>query len=92
MQNTSKQEDIERIMANADDLLKRIDPELLQDMEDEQRLKVEQKAQNLKQLKSEAHKKLDEEGTSEDSSYSSGVHQAMDDIVKAMKALASYLS
>ena len=49
-----------------------------------------------KKIKSEVQDKLVKEGTSEtsskSSSYSDGIHEAMDDIVKAMKALASYLS
>jgi hypothetical protein len=92
MQETFKYEDIEQILAEADDLLKQIDPEIIEYMEDERRLQLEQHAQNLKELKSEVHDKIVQEGTSESSSYSEGVHQAMDDIVKAMKGLASYLS
>jgi hypothetical protein len=61
-------------------------------MEDERRLQLEQQAQSLKELKAEVHEKIGEEGTSTSGSFSEGVHQAMDDIVKAMKALASYLS
>ena len=92
MQEALKYEDIEQILAEADDLLKQIDPEIIEYMEDERRLQLEQHAQNLKELKSAVHDKIGQEGTSESSSYSEGVHQAMDDIVKAMKGLASYLS
>ncbi len=92
MQKTFQHEDIEQILAEADDLLKQIDPEVIEYMEEERRLQLEQHAQNLKKLKSEVHDKIGKEGTSESSSYSDGMHEAMDDIVKAMKALASYLS
>jgi hypothetical protein len=91
MQKPFKQEDIEKILAEADDLLKQTDPEVIKDMEEERRLQLEQHAQSLKKLKSEVHDKIAKEGTSENSSYSSGMHEAMDDILKAMKALASYL-
>ncbi len=87
-----KQEDIERIMAEADDLLKRTDPELLQDMEDERRIKLEQHAEKLQQLKADTHEKIGKEGAADKDTYSDGVHQAMDDIVKAMKSLAAYLA
>ena len=92
MENTPKHEEFERILAEADALLKKIDGEVIEYMEDERRLQLEQQAQSLKRLKSEVHEKIGEEGPSESISYSEGVHQAMDDIVKAMKALASYLS
>ena len=92
MKKTFEYEDIEQILAEADELLKQIDPEIIEYMEDERRLQLEQHAQNLKKLKSEIHDKIGKEGTSESSSYGEGVHQAMDDIVKAMKGLASYLS
>jgi hypothetical protein len=92
MQETFKQDEIEQILAEADDLLQKLDPEIIEYMEDERRLQLEQHAQSLKQLKSEVHEKIGKEGTSTSGSFSEGVHQAMDDIVKAMKALASYLS
>ena len=92
MEKTFKHEDIEQILAEADDLLKQTDPEVIEYMEEERRLQLEQHAQSLKKLKSEVHDKIGKEGTSESSSYSEGMHEAMEDIVKAMKALASYLS
>ena len=92
MQKTFKDEDIEQILAEADDLLQQIDPEIFEDLEDEQRAQLEQQAQSLKKLKSEVQDKIGNEGAPKSSSYSEGVHEAMDDIVKAMKALASYLS
>jgi hypothetical protein len=91
MQKTFKHEDIEQILAEADNLLKQTDPEVIEYMEEERRLQLEQHAQSLKKLKSEVHDKIGKEGTSESGSYSEGMHEAMDDIVKAMKALASYL-
>jgi len=92
MENIFKQEDIEQILAEADELLQQIDPEIIEYMEEDERAQLEQQAQSLKKLKSEVHDKIGKEGTSEGTSYSEGVHEAMDDIVKAMKALASYLS
>jgi F0F1-type ATP synthase membrane subunit b/b' len=92
MEKTFKYEDIEQLLAEADDLLKQIDREVIEDMEEERRLQLEQHAQSLKKLKSQVHDKIGKEGTSESGSYSEGMHEAMDDIVKAMKALASYIS
>ena len=92
MQKTFKHEDIEQILAEADDLLQQIDPEIIEYMEEERRLQLEQHAQSLKKLKSEVQDKIGKEGAPESSSYGEGVHEAIEDIVKAMKGLASYLS
>jgi hypothetical protein len=92
MKKTFKHEDIEQILAEADDLLQQIDPKIMEYMEEEQRAQLEQQAQNLKKLKSEVQEKIEGEEPSQISSYGEGMHEAMDDIVKAMKALAKYLS
>ena len=92
MEKTFKYEDIKQLLAEADDLLKQIDPEVIEYMEEEQRLEFEQHAQTLKRLKSEVDDKIGKEGTSESGSFSEGMHEAMEDILKAMKALVSYLS
>jgi DNA-binding transcriptional MerR regulator len=92
MAKAFKHEDIEQILAEAEDFLQQIDHELMEYMDAEQRAQLEEQAQTLKQLKSEVHDKIEKEGTSESTSYSEGVHQAMEDVVKAMKSLATYLS
>jgi hypothetical protein len=92
MQKTYKYEDIEQILAEADDLLQQIDPEIIADLRDEQRTQLEQQAQSLKKLKSDVADMIGNEEASKSMSYSEGMHEAIDDIVKAMKGLASYLS
>jgi hypothetical protein len=92
MQKTFKHEDIEQILAEADKLLKQIDPEIIKDMDERRQAQLEEHAQRLKKLRSEVHDKIGKEEPSQNSSYSEGMHEAMDDIVKAMKDLASYLS
>jgi len=91
MQKTFKYEDIEKLLSEADDLLKQTDPEVIEYMEEEQRAQVEQQAQSLKKLKSEVQDRIGKEGTPESSSYGEGMHEAIEDIVKAMKGLSSYL-
>ncbi len=91
MKTTLKPEDIEQILAEADELLQQIDSEIIEDMEEEQRAQLEQQAQSLKKLKSEVQDKIAKEGPSQSRLYSEGMHEAMDDIVKAMKALASFM-
>ncbi len=92
MQKTFKDEDIEQILAEADEILRQIDPEIIEYMEEEQRTQIEQQVQSLKKLKSEVQDRIGKEETPGSRSYGEGMHEAMDDIVKAMKDLASYLS
>jgi hypothetical protein len=92
MEKTLKHEDFERMLAEADDLLNRIDAEIVEFVEEGKRAQLEQQAQRLKKLKSAVQDKIEKEEPSQNVSYSDGVHEAMDDIVKAMKALASFLS
>lgn len=92
MQKTYEYEDIEQILAEAEDLLQQIDPEIIEYLKEEQRAQIEQQAQSLKKLKSEIQDKIGQEGPSKDWPYSEGMHEAIDDIVQAMKALASYLA
>jgi hypothetical protein len=46
----------------------------------------------LRKLKSEVQDKIGKGGPSKSRPYSEGMHEAIDDIAKAVKALASYLS
>jgi len=91
MGKTFKQEEIERIMAEADELLQKIDPDIVKDMEERRRAQLEEHAQRLTKLKFEVQDKIKKEGTSESGSYGEGMHEAIEDIVKAMKGLTSYL-
>jgi hypothetical protein len=92
MQKAYTYEDIEQILAEADDLLQKIDPQIIEYLKEEQRAQLEQQAQSLKKLKSEVEGQIRQEAPAKDWPYSEGMHEAIDDIVKAMKALASYLS
>ena len=91
MEKTFQYEDIEQLLAEADDLLQQIDPEIIEYMEEEQRAQLEEQVQSLKKLKSEVQDKIGKEGPSKSRPYSEGMHEAMDDIAKAMKALASFM-
>lgn len=92
MEHTFKQEDIEQILAEADELLQQLDPEIIEYLEDEQRAQLEKQALILKQLKAEIENKIGMEAAPESSSYGEGIHEAIEDIMKAMKGLAGYLS
>ena len=92
MQKTFKHEDIEQILAEADKLLRQINPEIIKDMDERRQAQLEEHAQRLKKLRSEVHDKIGKEGTQESGSYGEGMHEAIEDIAKAMKDLASHLS
>ena len=84
--------DIDQLLAEADELIKQINSNAIKDMEEEHRIQFEKHAQSLKKLRSEVLEKIDKEGTLESGSYSEGMHQAIADIMTAMKNLGSFLS
>jgi len=92
MQATFIPKDIDRLLAEADELIKQIDSNAIKDLEEEHRIQFETHAQSLKKLRSEVQEKIEKEGTPEGGSYSEGMHKAIDDIVTAMKNLGSYFT
>ena len=61
MQKTYKYEDIEQILAQADDLLQQFDPKIIAYLKEEQQAQLEEQAQILKKLKSEVQDKIGKE-------------------------------
>ena len=92
MQATFIPKDIDRLLAEADELIKQIDSNAIKNLEEEHRIQFETHAQSLKKLRSEVQEKIEKEGTPEGGAYSEGMHQAIDDIVTAMKNLGSYFT
>ena len=92
MKTSLKSKDIEELLAEADELLQQIDPEILEYLEEEQRAQLEEHAQRLKKLKSEVHDKIEKQETPEGGAYSEGTHEAIQDIAKAIETMSSYLS
>ena len=90
---TLKTKSIDELLAEADELVQKCNSEFLEEMEEEHRLQFEKHAQRLQELKSEVQTtKTEEKGTVESFSTAEGMHQAVLDIVKAMKDLTSYFS
>lgn len=58
----------------------------------EVRNQLEELVQSLKKLKSEVQGKIEEGRNTASSSYAEGTHEEIEDIVKAMRGLASCLS
>ena len=92
MQETSIPKNIDQLLAEADELIKKINADAIKDMQEEHRIQFEKHAQNLRRLRSEVQEKIDRKGTPESGSYSEGMHEAIDDIVTAMKNLGSFFS
>jgi hypothetical protein len=84
--------DIERLMAEADVLVQRIEAEARNGMEEEHRLQFEMHARNLERIKSEVQDGIYEKKASKQDHGAEGMHAAIQDISKAMRALAKYLT
>ena len=92
MPKNLESKNIEQLLAEADELIEQIHSDAINDMQEEHRLQFEKHAQNLKKIKSEVQDKIEKKGTSELSSSAEGMHEAIQDIVKAMQSLTKYLS
>jgi len=79
---------IEQLLAEADELIEQINSDAIKDMQEEHRLQFEKHAQNLKKIKSEVQGKIEKKTNS----GAEGMHEAIQDIVKAMRDLTKYLS
>ena len=84
--------DIKQLMAEADELVKRIDADAMKNMEEEHRLQFEIHAQHLKSIKSKVENEMEKKGTSKMDHGAEGMHEAIQEISKAMGALKKYIS
>ena len=92
METTYKPKKIESILSEADELLNRLNSGLIGDMEETRGTQIEIHANELKKRRLEVQDKIERGKTSDYGSAGEGIHEAIDDIVKAMKALTSYLT
>ena len=92
MTTTLKSKSIDELLLEADELVRKFNSEFLEDLEGKHRLQFEKHAQRLQEIKSEIQAKTEEKGTMESFSTAEGMHQAVLDIVKAMKDLAGYFA
>jgi hypothetical protein len=91
MPKNLESKNIEQLLAEADELIKQINSDAIKDMQEEHLLQFEKHAQSLKKIKSEVKGKIEKKGTSEISSSAEGMHEALQDIVKAMRDLKNKL-
>ena len=91
MSNNSEHKNIEQLLAEAEELIQQINSEAINDMQEEHRLQFEKHSQNLKKIKSEIQGEIKKKGTSEIGASAEGMHEAIQDIVKAMRDLKNKL-
>ena len=89
MQTAFTTEDIEQLLAEADELIKQINADANKDMEEGHRIQFEKHAQHLKRIKSEVKDKMKKKETSEINASVEGMHEAIQNIVTAMQDLKS---
>lgn len=90
MPTTLKSKSLEQLLAEADELVKKINSEILEDLEADHRLQFENHAQRFEELKSKVQVKTRDKGTIESFASAEGVHEAILDILKAMKEFAGH--
>ncbi len=92
MTTTITQAELEQLLAEAEELLNQLNPEILAYLAEEERAHLEKQAQTLKELQAEVQSQLNKQAGAGVSSYGKGMHEAIEDIAKAMKALARSLA
>ena len=91
MSKNSEPENIEQLLAEADELIRQINSDAIDGMQEEHRLQFEKHAQNLEKIKSEVQDKIQKKETTEIGSGAEGMHAAIQDIVRAMQDLKNKL-
>jgi hypothetical protein len=92
MSENPEPKSIEQLMAEADELVRQINADILNDMEEEHRLQFEKHAQKLDEIKAAVQRGIEEKKGSEIGSGSEGMHEAIQDIAKAFEEFKKYLS
>jgi hypothetical protein len=88
MSNNLESKNIEQLLAEADELIQQINSDAIKNMQEEHLLQFEKHSQNLKKIKSEVQGKIEKKTNS----GAEGMHEAIQDIVKAMQDLTKILS
>ncbi|MEN8691452.1 MAG: hypothetical protein ABF303_17990 [Desulfobacterales bacterium] len=91
MSEKLESKNIEQLLAEADELIQQINSDAIKDMKEEHRLQFEKHAQNLEKIKAEVQDKIQKKEASDIGSGAEGMHEAIQDIVKAMHDLTSKL-
>lgn len=93
MKENLKSVNIEQLLAEADALIEQINSDAIKDMKEEHIIQFEKHAQKLEKIKAEVKDdKIRKTETSEILTSAEGVHEAILDIVKAMRGLTEDIS
>ena len=84
MSKQTESKSVDQLLAEADELMRQIHSDALEDMAETHRIQFGKHAENLKKIKSEVQGGAEKKGTSGAGSGAEGMHQALQDIVKAM--------
>ena len=87
-----KSKEIEQLMAEADELVKRVHSDIFHEMEEAHRLQFEIHAQELEKIRSDVHGRIDKKNAADLGSGAEGIHEAILDIIKAMQGFTKSLS
>jgi hypothetical protein len=90
--NFPQSKTLAELLAEADELIRKFDAGFLPDLEEGPRRQIEEHARRLEELKETAQQQAGKAGHPEGGSYAEGIHEAVLDIVKAMKDLSRYFS
>jgi hypothetical protein len=91
MADNLKPGNIDQLLAEADELVRQINSGFIKEMKEEHRLQFGEHLQNLEKIKSSIQGKAGKKETQEADSGAEGIHEAIQDIVKAIKDLKKYL-
>jgi hypothetical protein len=91
MLNNSDSKNIDQLLAEADELVEQINSDVINNMKEEHRLQIEKHAQNLEKIKSEVQSRIEKKRASQMGSGAEGMHEAIQDILKALQELKKYL-
>lgn len=92
IQNNVESRNIEQLMAEADELIRQINADAIKDMNEEHRLQFRKHVQNLDKIKFSVKDGTEKKEASKTSSGAEGMHEAIEDIVKAFQQLKTYFS
>ncbi|ABW68124.1 hypothetical protein [Desulfosudis oleivorans] len=85
MPENLKSRDIEELMAEADELIRQINADIIEEMKEEHLLELEKYAQRFKTIKATVQEKAEKQKDFELSDSADGMHEAILDIVTAMQ-------
>jgi hypothetical protein len=84
--------DIEKLLIEADELLRQISSDVLNEMEEEHRLQFEIHAQKLERIKSEVQGKIEKSEPYQLRHSAVGMHEAFQEITRAVGQLKKFLA